>query len=382
MSVRKRKWQTRSGDEREAWLVDYTDAEGNRKFETFAKKKDADAFHDKVRQDVRQGTHVSTKLTVKEAGQNWLAAAEKGIGRDGPLERATIRGYKDVLDRHIVPHIGKTKLANLDSEAVKQFEQKLLDAKCSRDTIKRALANLGAILAEAGAPRNAVRDRPRYRSSGRGKKPLKVGVDIPTPDEARAIIHGATGRWRPLLVTAIFTGLRASELRGLTWKDVDFTGSEIHITQRADRFNDIGAPKSESSQRTVPMPKFVANTLREWKLKCPKGDLGLVFPTGKGNIEDLGNIIHRGLVPAQIAAGVVDATGKPRYTGMHCLRHYYASWCINRVKDGGLGLPPKIVQTRLGHSKLAMTMDTYGHLFKGDDADEMDAAVDKFMAVN
>jgi integrase len=74
--------------------------------------------------------------------------------------------------------------------------------------------------------------------------------------------------------------------------------------------------------------------------------------------------------------------GKAKYTGMHSLRHYYASWCINRVKDGGLGLPPKIVQARLGHSTLAMTMDTYGHLFKGDDAEEMDKAVDAFMAVS
>ena len=107
-----------------------------------------------------------------------------------------------------------------------------------------------------------------------------------------------------------------------------------------------------------------------------------MFPNGKGNVEDLGNIIHRALIPAQIASGVVGKDGKAKYTGMHSLRHYYASWCINRQKDGGLGLPPKIVQARLGHSTLAMTMDTYGHLFKGDDAEEMDKAVDAFMAVS
>ncbi len=67
------------------------------------------------------------------------------------------------------------------------------------------------------------------------------------------------------------------------------------------------------------MPKFVANTLKEWKLRCPKGDLNLVFPNGKGKVEDLGNIIHRGLIPAQIASGVVEKNGKAKYTGMHCL---------------------------------------------------------------
>ena len=62
-------------------------------------------------------------------------------------------------------------------------------------------------------------------------------------------------------------------------------------------------------------------------------------------------------------AGLLDANGKPRYAGLHALRHFYASWCINPVDRGGQGLPPKVVQERLGHSSIVMTMDTYGHLF-------------------
>jgi integrase len=56
-----------------------------------------------------------------------------------------------------------------------------------------------------------------------------------------------------------------------------------------------------------------------------------------------------------------DENGKPifepKYTGMHALRHFFASWCINRKVDGGHELPPKIVQERLGHSTIAMTLD-------------------------
>ena len=59
--------------------------------------------------------------------------------------------------------------------------------------------------------------------------------------------------------------------------------------------------------------------------------------------------------------------GGPKYTGLHSLRHFYASWCINRQKDGGRGLPPKNVQERLGHSSITITLDTYGHLFRADD---------------
>jgi integrase len=61
-----------------------------------------------------------------------------------------------------------------------------------------------------------------------------------------------------------------------------------------------------------------------------------------------------------------------KYTGMHTLRHFFASWCINRKEDGGRALPAKLVQERLGHASIMMTLDTYGHLFqRGDDSAEM-----------
>src|SRR5262249_38258330 len=168
--------------------------------------------------------------------------------------------------------------------------------------------------------------------------------------------------WRPLILTAIFTGLRASELRGLRWVDVDLKKAVLHVTQRADKFNTIGKPKSASGNRDVPLPPHLLNTLRAWKLQCPRGELGLAFPTRSGTIHSLANIVQRGFMPAQMAAGVVKG-GTAKYPGLHALRHFYASWCINRVEDGGLGLPAKVVQHRLGHSSIAITSDVYGHLF-------------------
>ena len=109
-------------------------------------------------------------------------------------------------------------------------------------------------------------------------------------------------------------------------------------------------PKTEAGERTIPLPPMVVNTLREWKLRCPKGKDNLVFPTGEGNVEFHANILHRGLEPALIAAGVVDGKGEPKYA-LHGLRHFYASWCMNRRNDGGLELPMKIVSERIGHSR-------------------------------
>jgi integrase len=264
--------------------------------------------------------------------------------------------------------------------------------------VKKIMGSLSSLLAdahEAGyVAQNVVRSltsRKKKRSKAEQRRKLRVGVDIPTPAEVKAIVGKLEGRWRPLIMTALFTGLRASELRGLRWEDVDLEKRELHVRQRADRYNEIDAPKSEAGERPVPLPPMLVSVLREWKLACPKGNLGLVFPNGAGHVENQGNIVNRGLVPALIAAGVctitkdgkgevvLDDKGEPvrvaKYTGLHALRHFFASWCINRKVDGGLELPGKVVQERLGHSTIAMTMDTYGHLFpRGDDAAELAAA--------
>jgi integrase len=82
---------------------------------------------------------------------------------------------------------------------------------------------------------------------------------------------------------------------------------------------------------------------------------------------------------------VVDEEGRvvtrAKYSGLHSLRHFYASWCINPSARGGLGLSPKEVQERLGHSSITMTMDVYGHLFpKTDDLTALAAAEERLLA--
>jgi integrase len=124
----------------------------------------------------------------------------------------------------------------------------------------------------------------KITTSKRDKKKPKVGVDIPTPDEIRAIVHAAPGRIRLLLVTVIFSGLRSSELRGLSWEDVDLDKGELHVRRRADRYKKIGRPKSEAGDRTIPIGPVVVNTLREHRLSCPKSELDLVFPNTAARI--------------------------------------------------------------------------------------------------
>ena len=362
---------------REKWITQYLDQDGVDRIKTFARKKDADAEAAKVKIDVGKGVHTSSKATVAEAGRKWLADAEDR------LEPATVESYRQHFEDHIVPFIGSVKLSQLTVPAVREFMDRLRREKRSPAMVKRVIGDLGSILADAQerglVAQNVVRSlnphKKRRHAEHRQKKQLKIGVDIPAPDEIKAIVTHLKGRWRPVLLTAIFTGLRASELRGLRWADVDLKKAKLEVCQRADRYNTIGNPKSASGKRTLPLPPIVVNTLREWKLNCPWSDMDLVFPTGAGGIENLSNILQRGLAPTQITAGVVTKDGKAKYTGLHSLRHFYASWCINQQKDGGLELPPKVVQHRLGHSSIQMTFDTYGHLFpRNDDGAELVAA--------
>ena len=398
-SVRKRQWTSPKGEPKTAWVVDYGDQGGKRRLKTFAKKKDADAFAATAVVEVRAGTHTadSASPTVIEAARLWLASC-------GNLERTTVDAYRQHVDLHIVPYLGRTKLSQLTAPIVRAFEDQLRRGEAapgeavgkprSAAMLKRIIGSLGFMLADAQErgliARNVVRDLRSNRKKGverrserRQKGRLKVGVDIPTREEIKDIVEALDGKWRPMLMTAIFTGLRASELRGLRWADVDFAKRELHVRQRADRYQVIGKPKSESGERSVPLPPLLVTVLREWKLACPHSDLGLAFPTGTGRPEYHSNIVHRGLQPVQVAAGVVIRTKGPdgkivvaaKYPGLHALRHFYASWCINRKVDGGLELPAKVVQERLGHSSITMTLDVYGHLFpRGDDSAELAAA--------
>lgn len=178
--------------------------------------------------------------------------------------------------------------------------------------------------------------------------------------------------------------MRASELRGLPWRDVDLNAGIIHVRQRADAWNNIGPPKSKAGKRDIPLAPIVVNALKAWKEECPKGQLDLTFPNGAGNIESHSNLYDRFWQPLQMGFGltapaideedkqVLDAEGQPVMThryGFHTLRHAAASLFIQYLKWS-----PKRLQTVMGHSSVRMTFDLYGHLFDDIEKDRADMA--------
>ncbi|SDI40442.1 tyrosine-type recombinase/integrase [Lutimaribacter saemankumensis] len=294
--------------------------------------------------------------TVREACDAWLKECQRNN-----LERATIRSYRGHVIHHIDQKIGDLLVGELTRGDVAEFLDDLQDEGVSRSMTKKVLGSLRSALDKAmqleWVDRNVARDVKLKRNRRDEEERI-----IPTKDEIKIMIENVPDRHRPLIVTAIFTGMRISELRGLTWDCVDFEARLIHIRKRADRFNEMGKPKSRTGRRSIPMAPMVHDTLQAWREDCPKGDVDLVFPNGKGNVENHSNIHNRVLVPLLLENGIVDEEGKPKFS-FHALRHAAASLFIEQ------NWPPKKIQALMGHSSINVTMDVYGHLFESPEED-------------
>jgi integrase len=352
-------WTTRKGERKEAWIADYTDGTGKRHIKTFAQKKKAVDYAAKTKVDVNAGVHVNSDLTMAAVADKWVKAREA----DG-LERATLRQYRQHVRLHIVPRIGSSaKLKNFTRGHVEQFRSDLLtgDNKLSPALARKVWVSFKSMLKNEHVSHLA--GNVRISTSKRNKRKLEVGRDMPTTDEVRRLIAAAESKPKlhTLLKVAALTGLRASELRGLRWSDVDLKSNELQVRQRVDRFGQIGPLKTASGTRTVPFGADLALALKAWKLQCPRGELGLVFPSSVGTVIGDRNFARR-LEPVFAAAHVVKKNGKPKY-GPHALRHFFASWCINPKDRGGRELPAKVVQEWMGHASITITLDIYGHLF-------------------
>ena len=404
MAIRKRTWQAADGTERTAWVVDYKDAAGKRRLKTFKRQKDAARYRDEIAPQLRAGIHTpdSISKTIAEAAAAWLAHCEAE-----KLERSTIRQRQQHINLHINPFIGAVKLSQLTAPKVRTFIDDLRDAGRSVAMRQKVLTNVKTMLSYAQerglVAQNVARGVKIKRDKRDNARAMDEGSAMPTKAELRSMIKTLNGwfrhaesramladvqshiglpppppepnrwRWRPLFITAIFTGMRASELRGLAWNHVDLDRQVIQVRQRADAWGTIAAPKSAAGVRDIPLAPMVVNTLKEWKLACPKGDLNLVFPNGRGNVESHSNIFRRGFAPLQLQCGITEPTDKknnrghpimkPKYS-LHTLRHAAASLFIEQ------GWTPKRVQTVMGHASIAMTYDLYGKLFKDEEDDK------------
>jgi integrase len=303
MGIRKRTWTKPNGETGEAWVADYK-ANGKRHLKTFRTRKEAVAFSNKAGVEISEGRHVadSVSITVAEAAAIWIKAVELGRGDNPPAEQSTLRQYRSHLKHHILPTIGKVKLSQLTRANVSAFRDHLL-TKLSRVMAKKVLTSFKGIIGEAearGYVIGNVASSVKIGNKGRHKEP----VAIPSKAEVKTLMakldEWATDRtwrrWRVLLATAIYSGFRASELRGLPWDAVDLKAGTITVKQRADERGVIGSPKSVASRRTISIPSFLVTMLRQWRIESSPGPL--VFGNKHGQAQSLSDISFARLASA------------------------------------------------------------------------------------
>jgi integrase len=349
---------------RTVWQVDYRDLKKKRRHKQFATRKAADEWLVGARAEVAAGTHVPTSEspTFREAADAWINDCKRN-----ELEKTTVDVYEQRLRDYSNPLIGDRKIGGLTVADANTFYEDVLEKSRSRETVRRVRIEVGAVLRYAQRKgwivKNVVSLTPYKHGKRKKKRP-----PMPSLEEIRAVIDTTTAGWTDrlaMLFVLIFCGLRGSELRAFCWNDIDFKRNKISIERRADRWGKIGAPKSDAGTRDIVMNKTVAKALKEWKLRCPKSDVGLVFPTSKGTVQNHSNLMNRWLRPAQIEAGVytanitVDKRGrKVAKYGMHALRHFCASVWIEA------DFSPKRIQAMMGHASIELTFNTYGYLFE------------------
>ena len=161
--------------------------------------------------------------------------------------------------------------------------------------------------------------------------------------EIEALLGAADEVFRPVLATAVFSGLRQGELLGLTWRDVDLAAGVIRVRWQWDRTGERVEPKTPGAVRDVIMLPALGRLLREHRARSPFSlDHHPVFASGRGTPLHYRNLSRRGLEAAALRAGLV-GEGRPRLR-FHDLRHSFASLLISE------GLDVVFVSRQLGHA--------------------------------
>jgi integrase len=277
-SISKRAWTTRHGVSKTAWVAYYADAKGVRRNKAFPTKKAADAWLLQTRAALANGDPLPAVAgtTVGEAAWLWLRHCEA----EG-LERGSVQQYATHVKLYIKPALGEYRLAQLTPPDIEAWRDELLQI-VSRHRAALVLSSLKSLLSNAqrrGLVASNAASAARIDKRKREKEILEIGRDTPTKEEVNQVLGTVARRWFPVLITAAFSGMRAGELRGLTWPFVDFDARLVRVRQRADFWGTLGPPKTAAGSRDIPLAPPVINALREWRLAYPFAADGLVFCT-------------------------------------------------------------------------------------------------------
>lgn len=330
-------------------------------------KKDAEKRLAELLHQLDTGSFMKPdKTTVADFLQRWLQDYCKPNLSPRGYER-----YESVSRVHLIPALGHVPLTALKPEHL----QRLYTAKLNSGLAARTVRYQHVIL------HKALETAMKWGLVARN---VADGVDVPrarqteiqTWDESEVACFLEAAKGSPyyaLFYTNLFTGMRRSELLALRWQDIDFLYGQVSVSRGLHHLVDgsyvFTQPKSVKSRRTISLTPSTSLLLQEHKAKKEfdhrmlgilSQDSDLVFSTPDGK-PLRPNTVSRAWATLAARCGV-------KVISFHAGRHTHASLLLRQ------NVHPKIVQERLGHSSIAVTLDTYSHVAPG----LQEAAAQKF----
>jgi integrase len=337
--------------------LDRTDGKRHQQWITCKSQHEAETKLTAALRERDLGIYVKPQKTnIKDFLTLWLAEYAKPNLTPRSYER-----YECIADNYLIPAFGQIHLAQLRPEHLQKHYAAMLEKGLSPRSVRYHHVVLHKALQTALKWGIVVRN-------------VADGVDVPRAHpaemqvwneaEVHQFLEAAKGtKYYPLFYLSLYTGARRGELLALRWQDVDFIYSQIYINRSLHHLASgayvFTAPKTTKSRRTIALPpsaflvlevhrkaKEIESTMGE----VPLNDSDLVF-------SDLGkpwrpNSVSWAWVMLAAKAGV-------KIIRMHDARHTHASLLLKQ------GVHPKVVQERLGHSTIAVTLDIYSHVAPG-----------------
>ena len=264
---------------------------------------------------------------------------------------SSARAVRSHLKCYILPELGNVRLDQFGVESQQKFitrmPERANEKTVSRKTVLNVLGTLSAILTTArNWGYNCERiDTKKLRLPARG---VKHETPSFTPDQLRQILDLAQEPWRTMFTVLTLDGLRAGEVLGLKWEDIDFERSLLHI-RRTAWYGKIQTAKSESSETALPIPTSLLELLKNYRTVWKPNDAGFLFATRNGRPPSSNNVVEYRLWT------ILDALEIPR-CGLHAFRHAHTALLLDS------GATPKVVQRQLRHADARTTLQIYGHV--------------------
>jgi integrase len=348
------------------WQAEVFDREAGQKIRrTFPSYAAARGWRHDALVALKQGRLTASKgATLDDVAEQLLNGARSGaIHAQGghPFKPATVRTYERVLRLWVLPELGDRRAGDIRRTDIQALVDDLVTGGQAPATVRLSIAALKTIYRRE-VSRGRIAENP---TSGLELPAVRNGRErIVAPEVAAKLLSALPDSDRAVWATAVYAGLRRGELQALRASDVDLTEGIIHVERGWDEKEGEVATKSRERRR-VPISSVLRQLLRQHVMRSGRRGDDRLFATTATAAFDPRRLQER-------ADAAWTAAGLERVT-LHNLRHTYASYMI------AAGVNAKALSTYMGHAKVSMTLDLYGHLMPGSE-DEAAGMLDTYLS--